>query len=57
MKVRMYSKITLGWDGKPEVIEIECKSVKVEDTKVTMFISENMKDICSTKYCDFEIVG
>ena len=59
MKIILYDKrsFSRGWDGKPEGKEYECKWVKVEGTKVTIFINKYNQIIWSTKYCDLEVVG
>lgn len=56
MTVRLHSKISLGWDGKPEVIEYKCKCVKVIGKKIEICINDNYKVLWNTDRCDLEIV-
>lgn len=55
MTVRLHSKISLGWDGEPEVIEYKCKWVKVIGKKIEICISDNYKVLWTTDRCDLEI--
>lgn len=55
MTVRLHSKISLGWDGEPEVFEYKCKWVKVIGKKIEICISDNYKVLWTTDRCDLEI--
>ena len=56
MTVRLHSKISLGWDGEPEVLEYKCKWVKVIGKKIEICINDNYKVLWNTDRCDLEIV-
>lgn len=56
MVAKLHSKLTLGWDGKPEVSEHECKWVKVTGTKIEIYIHKYHQVIASTNYYDLEII-
>lgn len=56
MTVRLHSKLSLGWDGKPEVFEYKCKWVKVIGKKIEICINDNYKVLWNTDRCILDIV-